>query len=99
MTDATALLIALRDLGVELTAEGGDLCYDAPAGVLTPDLLAAMTRHKGELLALLAPPPPADPAELDWTWPLDPTLKLIGLDVFDSCPQEPWRAPHQEQRP
>ncbi len=39
---------------IDLQAHGGQLDVDAPAGELTPDLIAPLTAHKGELLALLA---------------------------------------------
>lgn len=50
---AAALLDRLDALGVTVTAAGGALTVDAPAGVLSPALLADMRRHKPAILALL----------------------------------------------
>ena len=65
---AAALLARLRALGVTATVAGGDLALDAPAGVLTPELLSELRAHKGALLALLA-------AE---RWTADPRPDLAG---------------------
>ena len=50
---AAALLSDLRRRGVELTADGDQLRYRAPRGVLSPDVLADLRTHKRELLAEL----------------------------------------------
>lgn len=50
---AGALLAQLTALDVRLAADGPNLRYTAPRGVLTPDLLAALRAHKRELLGLL----------------------------------------------
>lgn len=47
------LLAELDRRGVILTPVGDKLRYDAPAGVLTPDLKEAMRQHKADLLVLL----------------------------------------------
>lgn len=47
------LLLELRNLGVNVKAEGERLVGDAPTGVLTPELQKALAAHKGELLSLL----------------------------------------------
>lgn len=52
---AADLVLDLKARGVRLTAEGNRLQYDAPAGVMTPDLLARLKACKSELLATLAP--------------------------------------------
>jgi hypothetical protein len=93
VTDAALLLTKLLGLGVELTAEGKDLCYDAPAGVLTPDLRSAMAALKADLLALMSAPPP--PFELSWDWP-DPEMRLIdpavlGSGIAPAGGAIPWR--------
>jgi DNA modification methylase len=68
----------LDHLGVELTARGDKLHYKAAAGVLTPEVKAALAAHKAALLATLAgtdgPGPP--PADRGWrravaTWPVE----------------------------
>ena len=62
MTSAAALVDELRRRGVELRAEGDRLRY-RPVSAVTPEDVEALRRHKSELLAILAPPPP-DPAEV-----------------------------------
>lgn len=51
---AVELLAELKKLGVLLTCDGEALRIKAPAGVLTPDLKAALAEHKAALLAQLA---------------------------------------------
>ena len=53
---ATEVLAELRHRGVELFVADGVLRYRAPRGVLTPELLATLSAHKAELLAMLAAP-------------------------------------------
>jgi len=43
-----------RERGIVLEADGDTLRYRAPKGSLTPELRAAMARHKGEIIAALA---------------------------------------------
>ena len=50
----TELHALLERLGVELSARGERLHYKAPAGVLTPEIKAALAAHRPALLALLA---------------------------------------------
>ena len=50
---AAAILEQLRQIGVELQVSGGSLRVNAPKGVLTGALRAALTERKGEILALL----------------------------------------------
>ena len=50
---ANELLGRLAGLDIRLGVNGDKLRYDAPAGVLTPALLAAMREHKVALLHLL----------------------------------------------
>jgi len=47
------LLSKLEKAGVKLAVAGSKLRYDAPAGVLTPELKEALREHKPELVALL----------------------------------------------
>src|SRR5437762_13407508 len=53
---AAALLAYLERLGVRVAIDGARLRLDAPAGTLTPDLLATLAAHKPALLGLLATP-------------------------------------------
>ena len=50
------LLADLDAQGVRLTAHGDRLAFDAPSGVVTPDLRGLLKAHKPELLAILAAP-------------------------------------------
>jgi hypothetical protein len=56
----------LDRLGIRLSARGDKLHVDAPAGVVTAEVKAALASHKAALLRLLAegespaPPPPTD---------------------------------------
>ena len=63
------LLERCRALGIRLEADGDNLAIDAPAGSLTPELLAEIREHKAALLAVLKEPsgegtatPTPDPA-------------------------------------
>ncbi|WP_324718205.1 hypothetical protein U7230_07060 [Carboxydochorda subterranea] len=51
--DAAALLHALRARGIVLSAVGERLRVEAPRGLVTPELRAALTAHKAAILALL----------------------------------------------
>jgi hypothetical protein len=44
------LLQRLHDAGVVLRVDGDQLCYRAPAGAMTPELLAALAEVKPDLL-------------------------------------------------
>ena len=50
---AAGLLKDLRSRGVEVRADGGHLELDAPAGVLTDELIEAAASNKPSLLKLL----------------------------------------------
>ena len=60
------LLADLDARGVHLTARGDRLEYDAPAGAMTPELMAQLKTNKGELLAILAAKTPEPPWEPVW---------------------------------
>jgi TubC N-terminal docking domain len=51
--NAAAFLAELREQGVEVSVERGDLLVVAPRGVLTPQICAALSEAKPELLAAL----------------------------------------------
>lgn len=60
---ASALLDELKARGALLTVNGDRIRVRAPAAVVTPDLRAALAKHKPELLRLLTPKTePAAPA-------------------------------------
>ena len=50
---AGAIVEELERLGVELRVAGGDLEYEGPEEVITPELLNRLRRHKTELVRLL----------------------------------------------
>jgi hypothetical protein len=50
---AADLLTSCRERGIVLIDEGENLRFRAPRGAMTPDLKAALARHKRELLAML----------------------------------------------
>jgi hypothetical protein len=54
--NARALLARLRDHGIEVQADGGELRLRGRGGALPPDLQRAAVQHKPELLALLGGP-------------------------------------------
>uniref|UniRef100_UPI0037CB619E condensation domain-containing protein n=1 Tax=Phenylobacterium sp. TaxID=1871053 RepID=UPI0037CB619E len=53
-SSAAELLVDLRQAGIDLRTEEGDLRYSARKGQLTPALLDALRTHKREILALIA---------------------------------------------
>lgn len=53
MSAASDLLQDLAEHGVTVWQDAGQLHYRAPAGAMTPATLAAIRRHKPELLTLL----------------------------------------------
>lgn len=70
---ATELVCSLRECGVRLWADGDKLRIEAPKGVMTPELLSALAKHKAELMALLQTPLP-EPSEV-----ADEVERLIAL--------------------
>lgn len=50
---APELVSHLHDLGIELWLDGDKLCYSAPAGVLTSELLGTMAEHKPQIISFL----------------------------------------------
>ena len=54
MRGAAAVLRTAQEQGIELIPEGDRLHYRGPRGVLTPDMLTELKRHKSDLIALLS---------------------------------------------
>jgi hypothetical protein len=86
------LLSYLRELDVQLWAEGENLRYSAPRGTLTPALRAELGQHKAAVLAFLhqaeralgSTPPPIVPRERSGELPLSPAQeRLWFLDQFE----------------
>lgn len=50
---AAEMLEQARALGIVLSGDGGTLCYEAPAGRLTPELRRTLSENKAAILALL----------------------------------------------
>ena len=63
MNTAYETIKAAQALGIELTANGEQLHFKAPAGVMTLELKRALRTHKADILYLLALPEPAQPGE------------------------------------
>jgi hypothetical protein len=53
MSAVVGLLAKIREAGVSLVAEGDELVCDAAPGVLTPERVARIRKHKAALLAQL----------------------------------------------
>jgi hypothetical protein len=53
---ARKLIDEFAEAGVKLAAENGNLAFEGPRGVLTPERIEELRRHKAELLTALAPP-------------------------------------------
>ncbi len=70
MTDVE-LLLSLRSRGVVLRVEGDALRYNAPKGVMTPELLSALKAHKQGLIALLSGAGGAPSEQVEPIRPLD----------------------------
>jgi hypothetical protein len=58
MSEVDEVLAALRARDIRLMADGDQLHYDAPAGVVTPEVATLLRQHKTALLALLTAPAP-----------------------------------------
>jgi hypothetical protein len=77
-------LISLLDyLDVRLSVCEDRLEYDAPNGVLTDKIMAALREHKTALIALLARP--------DWDHESDIDCHVAYQLQAQSLPQHPWR--------
>ena len=93
-----ALLSRLAALNVKLTAAGGRLRVEAPAGALTDELRAALAEHKRALLDLLSRPSRGvrrlggTERRLSSTEPHDPDPQLAHIPLsLDESPSE-WLA-------
>ena len=53
---ARKLIDEFAEVGIRLTVENGQLAYEGPREVLTPERIEELRRHKAELLAALAAP-------------------------------------------
>jgi hypothetical protein len=69
MTSAD-LMAELRSRDIILEIEDGELVFDAPTGVITPEDISELRAHKAELLAILAGP--GKPVEAPVPWPPTP---------------------------
>ncbi len=52
------LIDQFADAGIRLSAENGQVVFEGPRDVLTPERIEELRRHKAELLAALAAPDP-----------------------------------------
>jgi hypothetical protein len=62
MSEVGEVLAVLRVRDIRLMIDGDQLCYDAPEGMVTDEVLTLLRRHKQELLILLAQAAPANDA-------------------------------------
>ncbi len=53
MTHVEDFILHLRDINIKLWVEDGDLCCEAPPGVLTPDMQSQLKRRKEDILSFL----------------------------------------------
>jgi hypothetical protein len=60
--NAAALLADLHRRGIRLSVSGERLGVDAPKGIVTPNLRAALVEHKADLIRLLG----TDDSEVAW---------------------------------
>lgn len=78
---AEAILEHLRSLGARVFLVGDKLRVEAPAGVLTDDLKAALAAHKADLVRLLRPAPDLPPPACD---------RCGGALFWQSVAYGPW---------
>ncbi len=77
-----SLVAELCERGVAIESAGGELRLDAPAGAMTPDLLAAVKSCKAELLKILQ-----SRADVEWDRFLGVCVPMAGGGWRD--PSEP----------
>src|SRR5262245_18479325 len=89
---ATEILDSLKESGVFVKAQGMWLIIDAPQGVLTPELKAALSESIAEILALLSTRSGSKP---------EPCCPICGCPlkveehaggIFLECPREHFAA-------
>jgi hypothetical protein len=92
------LLAECKAQNIELLARGGQLHIDAPAGVMTNELLQRLRDAKPELLLILATPAPPAPIDLDLEQVFTVTIDSPGaiadfclLLTVDDLPPVPFR--------
>ena len=61
MITAYETLLEAKGLGITVIANGDHLDIEAPAGVMTLELMRSLKDHKAEILYLLTLPEPAQP--------------------------------------
>ena len=96
---AERLLSTLGARGVRFIVLGDRLRYDAPAGALDDDLMAALRLHKAELLTLLSEEPPNPTAqnaetymeEIALTWEMCECCKALA-DISPPTDRAIWDA-------
>ncbi len=63
MSEATSVLADLLAAGASIWADNGELVVEAKPGVVTPEIKAALTQNKAELLLMLEQERGVSPAE------------------------------------
>lgn len=89
---AAELLAELKKLGVLLICDGDALRIKAPAGVLTPELKAALAEHKAALLAQLTAG--AGPTPAAQTGAALAASSQSGANEVAALPAPPTADPH-----
>lgn len=87
------LLLELGRLNIKVWADGNNLRYQAPLGILTPDLLAQIKVHKTEILAFLNQSVIESQSIIK---AVDATLKNDGLPL-SFTQQQFWLLHHLEE--
>lgn len=87
------LMRELSDLGVVLSVEGGRLAFDAPADVMTEDLLGRMRADRAGLLALLNPSSGPAGHRPNVTPSVSPLLALLNPSPGDAAVAVPEADP------
>ena len=103
---ASAILVHLREAGVTVAAEGGELKLKGPSAALTEPVLNELRAHKPELLTLLSHVEAAPPAQRDhdnaaerieaWLSGLDKLPKACGPQgqrlraISKEFARDPW---------
>jgi hypothetical protein len=72
---ASEVIAEMSRKGITLVARGDRLAYDAPKGVVTPELVTLLRQHKPEILAILTAPSP-----IGCAWREDERGNLIFSD-------------------
>jgi hypothetical protein len=79
ITSVAELFTAIKGIKGRLCWQGDQIGVDAPSGLVTPDLLAAVNAHEADLLPFMPPRPVSTPATPDepLKYPDDPFTQAV----------------------